>query len=191
MRSDRSLCEGVPPKHVEPFKLPRDGTVEKFERGFVPAISKSQHEARRYAIATAAHQRMQPSSPRNLPEEEQQKETIVGHEQVMSLFHRLPPASVDRCKSTANVQLGTKIHNERAGVSHVADGGPYEAVTDAFVVGTCVETLLHIGATTNLIRSEAAQSLEGKPEIRPYQGQLQRADGRGKDVEGHITTNLE
>ena len=46
------------------------------------------------------------------------------------------------------------------------------------------------GATTNLIRSEVAWSLEDKPEIRPYEGQLQKADGRGMDVEGCITTNL-
>ena len=28
------------PENVESFKLPRAGTVEKLERGFVPAISK-------------------------------------------------------------------------------------------------------------------------------------------------------
>ena len=105
----------------------------------------------------------------------------------MSLF-RLPPASVDKCKSTTNVQLETKTQNECVGVSHVVDDGG--AVKKVFVGGTCVETLLDTGATTNLIRSEVAGSLKDKPEIRPYEGQLLTADGRGMNVEGRITTKL-
>ena len=108
----------------------------------------------------------------------------------MSFFHRLSRASVDKCKSTMNVQMETKTQIERAGVSHKVDGGHYGAVTDALVGGTCVESLLDTGATTNLIRSEVARSLKDKPEIRPYEGQLLTADGRGKNVEGCITTNL-
>ena len=177
----------MPPKHVELFKLPRAGTVEKLERGFVPTISKRQHEAR--GDAAAAHHPTQRSSPRHLPEEGRQSGMIVGHEQV-TLFHRLPTASVDKCKSTTNVQLGSKTLNKCAGVSHVVDGGPYGAVTYAFVRGTCVETPLNTGATTNLIRSEVARSLEDKPEIRPYEDQLLTADGRGMNVEGCITTSL-
>ena len=65
---------------------------------------------------------------------------------MISLFPRLPPASVDKCKSTTNMQLETKTQNECVGVSHVVDDGPYGAVTDAFVVGTCVETQLDTGA---------------------------------------------
>ena len=61
---------------------------------------------------------------------------IMGHEQVMSLFHPLPPASVDKCKSMTNVQLQTKTQNEWVGVSHVVDDELYGAVTDAFVGGT-------------------------------------------------------
>ena len=51
VRSDMSLCEGVPPKHVESIKLPRVGTVKKFERGFFPAFPERQHEAREDATA--------------------------------------------------------------------------------------------------------------------------------------------
>ena len=107
----------------------------------------------------------------------------------MSLFHRLPPASVDKCKSTTNVQLETKTQIECAGIDLVTDRRPYGAVTDAFVGGTCVETLLDTGATTYLIRKEMAQGLKYKPEIRPYEGQLLTADGRGMNVEGCITKN--
>ena len=86
--------------------------------------------------------------------------------------------------------METKTQNECAGVSHKVDCGHYGAVTDALVGGTCVETLLDTGATTILIRSEVARSLKDKPEIRPYEGQLLTADGRGMNVEGCITTNL-
>ena len=185
MGSDSSFCEGVPPKHVDSFKLPRAGTVEKFKEGFVPAISKRHHEAR--GDATAAHHPMQPSAPRNLPDKDIQSDTIVGHEQVMSLFHRLPSNSVDKCKSTTNVQLETKTQSECVAVSHVVNGGPYGAVTDALVGGTCVETLLDTGSTTNLVRSEVARSPKDKPEMRPYEGQLLTADGRRMKVEGRIT----
>ena len=183
VRSDRSLLEGVPLKHVESFKLLRAGTVEKLDREFVPAFPKRQHEAR------GANHPTHRNGPRKLSEEERHSEIIGEHEQV-SLFHPLSPASVDKCKSMTNVQLETKTQNECVGVSHVVDDGPYGTVTDAFVGGTCVETLLDTGATTNLIRSEVAWSLEDKPEIRPFEGQLQTADGRGMDVEGCITTNM-
>ena len=68
--------------------------------------------------------------------------------------------------------------------------GRRRTLTDALVAVTCDVTLLDTGATTNLIRSEVARSLKDKPEMRPYEGQLQTADGRGMDVEGCITTNL-
>ena len=67
--------------YVESLELLSARTVEKFERGFVPVICKRQHKARQ--DATAAHQPMQLSGQRNLPEEEIQSETIIGHEQVM------------------------------------------------------------------------------------------------------------
>ena len=70
------------------------------------------------------------------------------------------------CKGTIE-ESDTKTQNKCAGVSHVVDGEPYGAVTDALVGGMCVETLLDTGATTNLIRSEVARSLEDKLEIRP------------------------
>ena len=51
---------------------------------------------------------------------------------MMSLFHRLPQASADECKSTTNMQLETKTQNECVGVSNVVDDGPYGAVRECF-----------------------------------------------------------
>ena len=56
--------------------------------------------------------------------------------------------------------------------------------------GTFKEILFDNGATTNLVRRELFREFQHDQEMRPNDGHLVTADGRGMDSDGSITINL-
>ena len=178
-------CKRKSPKKREPFELPRAGTVGEFEGGFVPAECKKQ-QAEKRTQATGMHSCARYDTNAN-NDGEGQSEKILEQEQVLSILERVPRIRENDPKLETKQNSRTRI--ERVGISHDVSN-PRGAFVDACVGGTHVEVLLDTGATTDLIRTDAARRMVDAPTMERYVGRLETADGQKMAVDGVVRTRF-
>ena len=148
-----------------------DPCLGEFEGGFVPAeIKKQQAERRTQATGTQSCARYDTNANND---GEGQSEKILEQEQVLSILERVPRIRENDQKLETKQSLRTRI--ERVGIGHdVSD--PREAVVNACVGGTHVDVLLDNGASTDLIRTDAARRMVDAPTMERYVDRLETAD---------------
>ena len=160
------------PKKLEPFKLPRAGTLGEFEGGFVSAEFKKQQAERRTQATGSQSCALYDTNANN--DGEGQSEKILEQEQVLSILERVPRIRENDPKLETKQNSRTRI--ERVGISHdVSD--PRRAFVDACVGGTHFEVLPDTGATTDLIRTDVARRMVDASTMERYVGRLETADG--------------
>ena len=173
------------PKKREPFKLPRAGTVGEFEGGVVPAEFKKQQAERRTQGTGIQSYACYDTNANN--DGKGQSEKILEQEQVLSILERVPRSRENDPKLETKQNSRTRI--ERVEISHdVSDSRG--AVVDACVGRTHVEVLLDTGATTDLIRTDAARRMVDAPTMERYVGRMETADGRIMAVDGVVRTRF-
>ena len=113
--------------------------------------------------------------------------TLWEQEQVLSNLERISRGSEVSTGRETKEQRQARV--ERLVISHDTYG-PRGEVVDACIGRTQIEALLDTGATTDLIRTDVGRNLLDSPEIEPYEGRLETADGQELKIDRCNTARL-
>ena len=120
------------PENFGSFKLPRAGTVEAFQGGFVPAEFKRQQQINRGPPNNDVP--LRDPKPQKPPPTVRWNNGSAATEQVQSLFHQASPSEVVEPKRTVNSQCQTEMSLEFVSVCQVPEA-PFGLIAEASVGG--------------------------------------------------------